>query len=52
MVKNLLLTAGPNNKVDPLLSDAALPINSDTWEEVARLVALNKAFDEVRKGEK
>ena len=46
-VKSLLLTAGPNNKIDPLLSDSALPINADTWEEVARLVALNKAFDEL-----
>ena len=31
-----------------MLADSIIPVNEFTWEEIARLAVLNKAFDEVR----
>jgi len=46
-VKNLLVTAEKQKQNQEMLADSIIPVNEFTWEEIARLAVLNKAFDEL-----
>ncbi|GMH83740.1 hypothetical protein TrST_g5879 [Triparma strigata] len=46
-VKNLLVTAEKQKQNQEMMADSIIPVNEFTWEEIARLAVLNKAFDEL-----